>query len=69
MNKTVEYWLTFAHEDLRMAELSIREEIYNQTCFHSQQCKELILLANSVEHASSLFTQRFRLMIFLLFNG
>lgn len=35
-----ERWLTFADEDLRMAELALREGLYNQVCFHAQQCAE-----------------------------
>ncbi len=35
-----ERWLQFAAEDLKMAELAIRESIYNQVCFHSQQSAE-----------------------------
>jgi len=40
MNEAVEHWLTFARQDLRMAELALEEGIYNQVCFHSQQCVE-----------------------------
>jgi len=40
MNEAVERWLTFARQDLRMAELALEEGIYNQVCFHSQQCVE-----------------------------
>ncbi len=40
MNGGSERWLQFAGEDLQMAELSIQETIYNQVCFHSQQCAE-----------------------------
>jgi len=40
MNEAVERWLAFAQEDLRMAELALVEEIYNQVCFHAQQCAE-----------------------------
>lgn len=39
MNES-ERWLSFAREDLQMAKLALRETIYNQTCFHSQQCVE-----------------------------
>jgi HEPN domain-containing protein len=42
-------WLEFAHQDLQMAELALPEGIYNQVCFHSQQCVEKCikgLLAN-----------------------
>jgi HEPN domain-containing protein len=40
MNETSGRWLAFAKEDLRMAELAMREELYNQVCFHCQQCAE-----------------------------
>lgn len=43
MNEEAERWLRFAREDLRMAELALQEEIFNQTCFHSQQCAEKVL--------------------------
>jgi len=33
-------WLTFARQDLRMAELAMTEALYSQVCFHSQQCVE-----------------------------
>lgn len=33
-------WLQFAGEDFQMAELAMQERIYNQACFHSQQCAE-----------------------------
>jgi len=38
--KESERWLLFAHQDLRMAELAMTEGLYNQVCFHSQQCAE-----------------------------
>jgi HEPN domain-containing protein len=40
MNEAVERWLAFAREDLRMAELALAEGIFNQVCFHAQQCVE-----------------------------
>jgi HEPN domain-containing protein len=40
MNEITERWLAFAREDLRMAELALAEDIYNQVCFHAQQCVE-----------------------------
>lgn len=40
-----ENWLRFAQEDLRVAKLLMKEEIYNQVCFHSQQCAEKSLKA------------------------
>jgi HEPN domain-containing protein len=33
-------WIRFAEEDLRVAEIVFREGIYNQVCFHAQQCVE-----------------------------
>jgi len=33
-------WLTFAQQDLRMAELAMADALYNQVCFHCQQCAE-----------------------------
>ena len=43
MSEVAERWLTFAREDVRMAELALEDGIYNQTCFHSQQCVEKTL--------------------------
>jgi HEPN domain-containing protein len=40
-----EAWLSFAREDLRVAKLVMTEEIYNQVCFHAQQCAEKSLKA------------------------
>ena len=40
MNQGSERWLDFAREDLRMADLAMPEGMYNQICFHSQQCAE-----------------------------
>jgi len=39
-NKEYSKWIMFAEEDLKMAELALKEGIYNQVCFHSQQCVE-----------------------------
>jgi HEPN domain-containing protein/predicted nucleotidyltransferase len=38
-----ERWLTFATDDIRMARLAWREEIWSQVCFHAQQCVEKCL--------------------------
>ncbi len=38
-------WLVFAKEDLRIAELAMDEGLYNQVCFHSEQCVEKVLKA------------------------
>ncbi len=40
MNAAGDRWFEFARQDLQMAELALREGIYNQVCFHSQQCVE-----------------------------
>ncbi|MCC9075340.1 HEPN domain-containing protein [Litorilinea aerophila] len=40
MNEESERWFLFARQDLRMAELAMVEGIYNQVCFHCQQCAE-----------------------------
>ncbi|WP_008310120.1 HEPN domain-containing protein [Leptolyngbya sp. PCC 6406] len=40
MSEAYESWLTFAREDLRMSELAIADGLYNQVCFHAQQCAE-----------------------------
>lgn len=36
-------WLGFGNEDLRMAELAMTAGLYNQVCFHAQQCAEKCL--------------------------
>jgi len=38
MDKRVKEWIKFAKEDLKTAKLTFKEKIYNQTCFHAQQC-------------------------------
>lgn len=43
MNELAERWLVFAWEDLRVAERIMEDEIFNQVCFHSQQCVEKTL--------------------------
>lgn len=40
MNADAERWLHFAREDLEIAELAMSASIYNQVCFHAQQCAE-----------------------------
>jgi hypothetical protein len=37
--------LAYAEDDLRMARLGLEEGIYNQVCFHAQQCVEKCLKA------------------------
>lgn len=36
-------WLDFAKEDLHLAQLAFKDQIFNQVCFHSQQGVEKIL--------------------------
>jgi HEPN domain-containing protein len=43
MNEIADRWLAFAREDLRVAEIMMPEGIYNQVCFHAQQCVEKAL--------------------------
>ena len=38
-------WLGFARQDLRVAELAMNEGLYNQVCFHAEQCVEKVLKA------------------------
>ncbi len=40
MNEATERWLVFARQDLRMAELALADGVFNQVCFHGQQCVE-----------------------------
>jgi len=46
MSEETTHWLAFANEDLRIAELALKEEIYNQVCFHAQQCVEKSIKAS-----------------------
>jgi HEPN domain-containing protein len=43
MSKASERWWELAGDDLRVAELVLREGIYHQACFHAQQCVEKAL--------------------------
>lgn len=43
-------WVDFAREDLIMAGLALEAKLFNQTCFHAQQCCEKCLKALSHEH-------------------
>ena len=43
MNESAERWFAFAREDLQVAEVVLKEEVFNQTCFHAQQCVEKAL--------------------------
>lgn len=41
--RAADRWLEFAKQDLRIAELAMGEGLYNQVCFHSEQCVEKVL--------------------------
>lgn len=43
MKNQLERWLFFARQDIQMAEFAMKEEMYNQACFHAQQCAEKAL--------------------------
>jgi HEPN domain-containing protein len=43
-------WVNFAREDLTMAGLALDAKLFNQTCFHAQQCCEKCLKALAHEH-------------------
>lgn len=45
MKEQVRQWLSFAEEDLKVARIILKEKIYNQVCFHAQQCVEKLLKA------------------------
>lgn len=38
MDSEKERLLSYAREDLKMADLAMVEGIWNQVCFHAQQC-------------------------------
>lgn len=46
-------WLHFARQDLRMAELALREEFWNQACFHAEQCVEKALKSRLAERGEA----------------
>ena len=48
--KQIKKWLTFAKEDLKAAEISLKENITNIVCFHCQQAVEKILKAAVVKN-------------------
>ncbi len=57
-------WLRFAAEDLQVAEWALSAGLFNQTCFHAQQCVEKTLKAWLLHH--SLSTPRAHQMSVLL---
>lgn len=45
INAQVRQWINFASSDLDAARVLLKEEIYNESCFHSQQAVEKIFKA------------------------
>ena len=45
MKEQAKAWITFAHEDLQVADMTFDAGIWNQACFHAQQCVEKMLKA------------------------
>jgi HEPN domain-containing protein len=45
MNEDVSGWVAFAQDDLRSAAVLYDAGIWNQVCFHAQQCAEKLLKA------------------------
>lgn len=45
MKEQTKQWLSLAKEDLKVAQIVLKERIYNQVCFHSQQTAEKLLKA------------------------
>ena len=43
MSESVERWVAFAAEDLHAAKILFAEGVWNQACFHAQQCVEKAL--------------------------
>jgi HEPN domain-containing protein len=66
MKEEVQNWIDYSLEDLRMAELALKDKIYNQVCFHSQQCVEKILKA-LIEFQGRLHPQTHKLADLLSF--
>lgn len=44
-NTLAELWLKYAEDDLRSAEILLKEDIWNMACFHSQQAVEKLFKA------------------------
>jgi HEPN domain-containing protein len=43
MSESAERWVVFAAEDLHAAQILFAEDVWNQACFHAQQCVEKAL--------------------------
>lgn len=46
-------WVTFAQLDLQSAQVLLNERIFNEVCFHSQQCVEKVLKACLVSQGTN----------------
>lgn len=53
MNAAVEAWISYAHEDLEVAQHAVLVGWYKTACFHAQQCGEKWLKALLVLHGQS----------------
>jgi HEPN domain-containing protein len=49
MREQAKAWVTFAREDLQVADLTFDAGLWNQPCFHAQQCVEKMLKAALTE--------------------
>lgn len=68
MRDEVKNWLDFACEDLKMAELALKNKIYNQVCFHSEQCVEKVIKA-IILHKGKIHPQSHKLADLLNYLG
>lgn len=58
--KIPELWLKYAFDDLKSAQVLLKEKIFNMVCFHSQQVAEKLfksLIASYNQEIPSLFNQ------------
>jgi HEPN domain-containing protein len=53
MSESAERWLYFARDDLEAAKALLQGALYNQACFHAQQCAEKALKALIAERDKS----------------
>jgi len=47
MNET-DQWIEYAGNDLRAADVLLDADVYNQVCFHAQQCVEKVFKAGLI---------------------
>jgi HEPN domain-containing protein len=68
MKDEVKNWIEFAREDSRMAELALKEKIYNQACFHAEQCVEKAIKALII-HKGRIHPQSHKIADLLAYLG